>query len=77
MLTQPEMAESILKMKMNDIERTGCDVIITANPGCQMHIQKGLTQYSIHKKVKHICEVLDENYQADQEYRETFIKGKS
>ncbi|NQU67159.1 MAG: (Fe-S)-binding protein [Candidatus Marinimicrobia bacterium] len=77
MLTQPEMAESILKMKTNDIERTGCDVIITANPGCQMHIQKGLTQYSIHKKVKHICEVLDENYQTDQEYRETLIKGKS
>ncbi len=75
MVTQPESAEAILKMKIEDIKRTGCDVIITANPGCQMHIQKGLVQFTQSQKVTHICEILDEVYQINPEYKNNFNKG--
>ena len=74
MLSHPEMSGEILKLKIKDIDLTGCDVVITANPGCQMHIQRGINLMTTQKFVKHITEVLDDIYQSIPEYRQTLME---
>ena len=71
-ITQSESSETILRMKMSDIERTGAEIIITSNPGCQIQIQKGIDNYLPNRQVKHICEILDEFYRQDSDYVKTF-----
>src|SRR5438874_5310534 len=38
-VTQPELARTLLARKVPNIEKTGADVVVTANPGCLMQIQ--------------------------------------
>jgi glycolate oxidase iron-sulfur subunit len=71
-ITQSESSEAILKMKMNDIERTGAETVVTSNPGCQIQIQKGIDKYLPNLEVKHICEILDILYRQDSDYVKTF-----
>ncbi|MFQ6609837.1 MAG: (Fe-S)-binding protein [Fidelibacterota bacterium] len=74
MFSNPETSQEILKLKIRDIDLTGCDVVITANPGCQMYIQCGINRLTTKKVVKHISEVLDDTYQSDPEYRLTLME---
>ena len=43
-LTQPGTAKWLRDRKVAHIRSTGADVVATANPGCQLHIQKGFTR---------------------------------
>ena len=62
-LTQPEMAERLLKRKIGHIEATGAEAVITANPGCILQIAVGLRRRGLPVKVLHLVEVLDRAYQ--------------
>ncbi len=59
-----EMAERLLASKMQRINETGADVILTANPGCLLQLRAGAARAAIPRRVLHVVELLDEAYQA-------------
>jgi glycolate dehydrogenase iron-sulfur subunit len=58
-VTHDRIASELQQRKCANIVATGCEVVVTANPGCYCQIQAGLPE---HIKVKHIVDVLDEAY---------------
>jgi len=63
-VTQPELARTLLERKVANIEKTGADVVVTANPGCLMQIQSGLRRAGSRTRVVHLFDLLDEAYRA-------------
>jgi glycolate oxidase iron-sulfur subunit len=61
-LTQPEMADRLLRRKLRHIESTGAEAVVTANPGCILQIQAGLRARQRELPVLHLVEVLDRAY---------------
>jgi glycolate oxidase iron-sulfur subunit len=59
-LEHPEMSESILASKVDDIRASGAQLVVSANPGCILQIEKGLAESGLDIPVKHIATVLDE-----------------
>jgi glycolate oxidase iron-sulfur subunit len=64
-LEHPELSERILRSKIDDIRASGAELIISANPGCILQIQKGLQESGMDIPVKHIAVVLDEALNSD------------
>jgi glycolate oxidase iron-sulfur subunit len=62
MLTEPDMSTRILDDKMRDIASSGARIIVTANPGCMMQLQRGLRRAGLAGEVKHVVELIDEAY---------------
>jgi glycolate oxidase iron-sulfur subunit len=65
-LTQPEMADRLLRRKTRNIESTRADAVVTANPGCILQIQAGLRDRGLDLPVLHLVEILDRAYGADK-----------
>jgi glycolate oxidase iron-sulfur subunit len=61
-LTQPEMADRLLRRKVRNIATTGASAVVTANPGCIMQIQAGLRAQGLDRPVRHLVEILDQAY---------------
>ncbi|HKX31910.1 MAG TPA: (Fe-S)-binding protein, partial [Blastocatellia bacterium] len=61
-LSEPEMSESLLSDKIDKVKATGAEVLVTANPGCQMQLGAGLRIFKADCRVTHIVELLDESY---------------
>lgn len=61
-ILQPEMAERLLKAKVDAILETGAELLATGNPGCLMQIAKGLRGRGSHVRVVHPVEILAEAY---------------
>jgi glycolate oxidase iron-sulfur subunit len=61
-LTQPEMADRLLRRKTRNIESTGAEAVVTANPGCILQIQSGLRARGLELPVLHLVELLDRAY---------------
>src|SRR5256712_2398985 len=61
-LTQPEMAERLLRRKVRHVLGTGAAAVVTANPGCILQIQQGLREAGSPVRVLHIVEILDRAY---------------
>lgn len=60
---QPEMSRRILDEKMDDLLSTDAEVVVTANPGCQLQLEAGLrTRGRRDVAVRHIAELLAEAY---------------
>ena len=59
-----EMAERLLAAKMQRIEETGAEVILTANPGCLLQLRAGAARAEKKRRVMHVVELLDEAYRA-------------
>lgn len=53
MLTQPDMADALLKDKLMAIDRTNATVLATSNIGCALHISAGLRAQNKPIKVMH------------------------
>lgn len=62
-ITQPEQASLLQSQKAQNILKTNCDIVATANPGCHLQIQNALP-YTI--RVKHPISLLAEAYRANQ-----------
>jgi glycolate oxidase iron-sulfur subunit len=75
-LDKSGMSNEILKTKMDDIQHISeGGLIITANPGCQIQLQKGADLYAENVfSVSHIIEVIDGVYANDSAYVNTFKK---
>ena len=75
-LDKSKMSNEILKTKMDDIQHHSVGgLIITANPGCQIQLQKGADLYTEREySVSHIIEVIDGIYANDSTYVDVFKK---
>ena len=56
-MLQPEVAEELGKQKAANLLNTGADLIVSANPGCSLQINKYLSDRKI--SIKHPMELLD------------------
>ncbi|MGZ6029996.1 MAG: (Fe-S)-binding protein, partial [Myxococcaceae bacterium] len=55
---EPDMSGRILNEKLEDLLSTGVDMVVTANPGCQMQLESGLRARRSTMTVEHVAELL-------------------
>jgi glycolate oxidase iron-sulfur subunit len=63
-ILRPADSQAVLAPKLEEFERSGAELLITANPGCQMQWQAGLARTQPVARVQHIAEVLDQALRA-------------
>ena len=63
-VTRPELSRKLLDRKVDNIKRSGAELVVTANPGCLMQIQSGLRRDAPGVRVVHLIDLLDEAYRA-------------
>lgn len=61
-VTQPALSKALLDRKVGHILASGADTVVTANPGCQMQIRKGLRDAGSKIRVVHLMDLLDRAY---------------
>ena len=61
-VTQPELARRLGHRKAGHIMRSGAEMVVTANPGCQMQIEAALRREGARIPVVHLMDVLDRAY---------------
>ena len=59
-VTQTELAMQLLRSKMVAANRTGAEIIATANPGCILQLRVGVELYGNGQRVLHVIELLDQ-----------------
>ncbi|MFQ5859464.1 MAG: heterodisulfide reductase-related iron-sulfur binding cluster, partial [Anaerolineae bacterium] len=61
----PEEAEKFLDRKLDRIQETGAEVVVSANPGCTFQIERGLKARGLNIRVLHPMELLDGAYRGE------------
>lgn len=56
-LLEPEASRQILEAKLDALEETGADLLVTANPGCQLQWQTGIKRRGLDVRVAHIAKL--------------------
>ncbi|HJS08258.1 MAG TPA: (Fe-S)-binding protein, partial [Pirellulales bacterium] len=64
-LTEPEMAERLARRKLENIRRTGAQVVITGNAGCLLQIAREARMQGQTLKIVHPMELLDLSYRRE------------
>jgi glycolate oxidase iron-sulfur subunit len=59
---EPSMSNRILQEKLDDLTATRADVVVSANPGCQMQLEAGLRARKSPMRVQHVVELLASAY---------------
>jgi glycolate oxidase iron-sulfur subunit len=59
---EPSMSKRILSDKMDDLLSTNADVVVTANPGCQMQLEAGVRTRGSTMRVEHVSELVARAY---------------
>jgi glycolate oxidase iron-sulfur subunit len=59
-ITNPRESRELRARTLDRAAATGAALIVTANPGCQLHLQSGLAERGGSMRVRHIVELLDE-----------------
>jgi len=54
----PEISKEILAKKLENVEKTGADILVTDCPGCVMQLKGGVDKRGGKIAVKHIAEIL-------------------
>jgi glycolate oxidase iron-sulfur subunit len=62
MFSQQEMSGKVLIRKIENIQTTQAEIVATANPGCFMQLEKGISDAGLSIKVKYITDILKESY---------------
>jgi glycolate oxidase iron-sulfur subunit len=70
-LLQPELSGRVLQEKLDHIKETGATILLTGNPGCQMHIGAGASLTGMKLKVCHPIELVDDSYSKAGFYAES------
>jgi glycolate oxidase iron-sulfur subunit len=65
-LTEPEMSDRLSRRKLENIVRTGARVVLTANAGCQLQIEREVRQAKLALKVMHPMELMDLSYRGER-----------
>ncbi len=58
-LTEPAMAERLQRRKIENILKTGAQIVVTTNPGCLLQIRAGLHKAGSSIEALHIADYLD------------------
>jgi glycolate oxidase iron-sulfur subunit len=64
-LTQPEMADELLRRKVKHIASTKAEVVATGNPGCLLQVINGCKRDGLNVRVAHPVTLLAEAYRAE------------
>jgi glycolate oxidase iron-sulfur subunit len=65
-LTEPEMAGRLGERKLRNIQKTGANVVVTANAGCLLQIAREARRQGQPLKVIHPIELLDLSYRCER-----------
>ena len=63
-VTQPELSRQLLHRKVERLRGTAADLVVTANPGCEMQLASGLRSDGSRATVIHLMDLLDRAYAA-------------
>lgn len=63
-LSHPEMADEQLRLKLDAVARIAPEVVIASNPGCLLHMQRGLAERGMPVRIAHLVDVLGEAHAA-------------
>ena len=66
-ITQPEMADQLLRRKVEHIKTTQSEVVATGNPGCLLQVQHGCTREGLDVRVAHPVTLLAEAYRTEKQ----------
>ncbi len=53
-------SQQVLDRKLNNVKATDADILITANPGCQLQLAWGAGEAGLKQEVRHLMELLGE-----------------
>ena len=56
----PELSAEVLKKKLDAVEETGADLLVTDCPGCVLQLRGGMAKRGGKVKVKHLAEAVAE-----------------
>lgn len=59
-----DISMSLLDKKMETVNATSAERIVTANPGCMLQLRAGVQRHGHGQRVSHVVELLDEAYRA-------------
>jgi glycolate oxidase iron-sulfur subunit len=59
---EPAMSKRILREKTDDVLSTRAEIVVTANPGCQMQLSTGIRSHGSSMRVEHVAELLVRAY---------------
>lgn len=70
-LTQPQMSVDVLDHKMEHVETTDAEYIVTANPGCLLQMKWGVERAGLGKRMKavHLVDFLAESLETSESRR--------
>jgi len=63
-LVHPDLAQQFLDRKIDRIQETRADIVVSGNPGCSLQIEKGLRERGLTIRVMHPVELLDASYRS-------------
>lgn len=61
-LINTKLSLSVLDRKLDFIEKTGAQTVVTGNPGCMLQLEAGIKKRGLGIRVCHLAEILDESY---------------
>ncbi|MGD0435712.1 MAG: heterodisulfide reductase-related iron-sulfur binding cluster [Bryobacteraceae bacterium] len=61
-IVHTSMATALLRKKMDAVNATQSQAIVTANPGCMLQLRAGVRKFGKGQRVAHVVEILDEAY---------------
>ena len=67
-ITETKMSLDLLERKMNAVMKTGADILVTANPGCQIQLAWGVRRRGIEMEVLHLAQFLDRVFSNEPGY---------
>jgi glycolate oxidase iron-sulfur subunit len=62
-LSHVERADKILERKLDNVQASGAQVLVTGNPGCLMQLMAGARERGLSVEVLHPLEILAQSYQ--------------
>jgi glycolate oxidase iron-sulfur subunit len=65
-LTEPEMSDRLSRRKLDNILSTGAQIVLAANAGCLLQIQREVRQAGLAIRVMHPMELMDLSYRGER-----------
>ena len=61
-LLRPDDSKAVLEPKLESLRGSGAQVLVTANPGCQLQWSQGVARAGLDVRVAHLAELVAERY---------------
>jgi glycolate oxidase iron-sulfur subunit len=65
-VTEPKLSKQVLARKIEQIKKSGCDTVVTGNPGCILQFRNGLRDAGLPVKVEHPVVLLAKSYKSKE-----------